>query len=242
LLENYKKVGGDSTAFKQAMCFLKEKGNTKFKSYGHGYKDGIKIENQRYVTIQDLTKSSAQKRLFILDRQTGTVEAFHTGHGEGKDHKEKEKSTLNPKEIAQHFGNEIDSNLTPTGFFITGDTYNTSRKDASWKVGMRLHGVQKDINHNAFIRGIVLHEDSYVTSGATTHTDDPLVLDGTASGRSSGCVTINPDHAEDIMAKLASGKESEGLYRGGTLFYNYSPNEKGKGEKYCGDSFVEEIE
>jgi hypothetical protein len=232
LFENYKKLGGDPVAFQQAMCFLKAKGDTSFKSSGEGYSNGIKIENQRYVTINDLNKPSSEKRMFILDRQTGNVEVVHTGHGSGI------FPTSNDKEQAKHFGNSANSRRTPTGFFITGNTYNSSK---SWKVGMRLHGLQQGINDKSFSRGVVFHGAGGVSGGVASSSDDPPDLSGSASGRSHGCTTVNPSLAADLMSKLGSGKEGSHPYRGGSLYYNFSPSEKSKGPEYCGDSLVPEV-
>jgi hypothetical protein len=232
LFENYKKLGGDPIAFEQAMCFLKSKGNTSFKSYGEGYRNGIKIENQRYVTIQDLTKPSTQKRLFLLDRQTGKVEVIHTGHSSGKD------SNTNGKVWAKNFSNTVDSNNTPSGFFITGNTYISKKK---WRIGMRLHGLQQGINDNSFTRGIVVHGGDYVQAGVATESDSSPKLMGGAAGLSHGCTVVNFKQRDNLFAKLASGKEGDYPYRGGSLFYNFSPSEKSKGPSYCGDRLVPEV-
>ncbi len=232
LFENYKKLGGDPVAFEQAMCFLKSKGNTRFKSFGEGYPNGIKIENQRYVTIQDLTKPSSQKRLFILDRQTGEVEVVHSGHGMGV------SPQSNSQVWAKNFGNSSGSKRTPSGFFITGNTYISEK---SWRIGMRLHGLQEGINDKTLARGVVLHGGSYVPDGEAKNSDSPPKLNGIPAGRSEGCTVVNSNKVKDVMSKLASGKEGNYPYRGGSLYYNFSPSEKSKGPSYCGDQLVPEV-
>lgn len=232
LFKNFKKLGGDTIAFQQAMCFLKKHEDTKFKSYGEGYKKGIKIENQRFVTIQDLNKSSNEKRLFILDRETGKVEAYHSGHGIGR------SPERNDRGVAKYFGNTNNSLKTPTGFFVTGNRYNSTK---SWRVGMRLHGLQQGINHNSMKRGIVFHGSSYTPQGAASSDDEPPVLNGVASGRSHGCTTVHPSYATSLMSKLESGREGRHPYKGGALYYNFGPDEKSKGTDYCGHSLVPEV-
>ncbi len=232
LLKNYKKLGGDPVAFEQAMCFLKTNGKTSFKSFGEGYRNGIKIENQRYVTIQDFTKPSSEKRLFMLDRETGNVEVIHSGHGLGA------YPYPNSRELAKSFGNSSGSFKTPSGFFITGNTYNSKK---SWRVGMRLHGLQKGINDKTIGRGVVLHGGSYVTEGVAKDSDSSPRIKGKSCGGSKGCTVVNSNQVKSVMSKLASGKEGRYPYRGGALFYNFSPLEKSKGASYCGDRLVPEV-
>lgn len=230
LFENYKKLGGDPIAFKQAMCFFKTNGDKSFKAAAEGYEDGIKIENQRYITIQDFNMESTQKRLFILDRQTGKVEAIHSGHGAGQSPRK------NGQEKAMYFGNEEGSKKTPTGFFITGNTYNS---DKSWQIGMRLHGLQTGVNDNTFRRGVVFHKSSYTPSGKASSDDSPPTLSSSSpSGRSEGCTTVNPSYSTSLMSKLAAGKEGRHPYKGGALFYNYGPSEKKSGASYCGHALA----
>jgi hypothetical protein len=227
LFERYKKLGGDPDAFQQAMCFLKSNEKTSFRTSATDYRNGIKIENQRYVTIMDLTKPSSQKRLFILDRQTGEVEVLQAGHGMGTSQKG------NDSVWARNFSNSNGSNLTPSGFFITGNTYNS---DKSWGVGMRLHGLQKGINENSFNRGVVLHGASYVPDDSVARDSDSVpLMSGNPAGRSHGCTVVNPIQVSNVMSKLASGKEGYNPTRGGALYYNFSPLEKSKGPSYCGD-------
>jgi hypothetical protein len=232
LLKNYQKLGGDPVAFEQAMCFLKTKGKTSFKSFGEGYRNGIKIENQRYVTIQDFTKPSSEKRLFMLDRETGKVEVLHSVHGLGV------YPYTNSRELAKNFSNSSGSLKTPSGFFITGNTYNSTK---SWRVGMRLHGLQKGINDKSIGRGVVLHGGPYVTEGVAKDSDSSPQLKGNTCGRSHGCTVVNSKQVKSVMSKLASGKEGRYPYRGGALFYNFSPLEKSKGPSYCGDRLVPEV-
>ena len=226
LMNNYTKLGGDPVALEQALCFANKYKRTKFKTSGEGYPNGIGIDDQRYITINDLNKSSTEKRLFILDTQTGQVSVYHSGHGSGGGGKS------NSKERSSHFSNNDGSNLNPSGFFITGNKYNSSK---DWKVGMRLHGLQPGINDNSMARGIVLHKAPYVPAGVARSSESSAKLGGASSGRSNGCTVVNPSHVGEVMGKLASGNEGRHPYRGGSLYYNFSPSEKNKGRSYCGN-------
>jgi hypothetical protein len=230
LLENFRRLGGDPVAFQQAMCFLRTHGNKRFHTTADGYR-GISIENQRYVTINDLTKPSTARRLFILDRQTGEVKAYHSGHGSGTGRQ------TNSRERITHFSNQNGSNTNPSGFFITGNTYRSSR---AWGLGIRMHGLQQGINDNAMARGIVIHQADYTPAGVASSRDANPVLSGGSSGRSNGCTTVNPRHFREVERILSSGQEGNS-HRGGSLYYNFSPTEKNRGANYCGHSLVREV-
>ncbi len=227
LMSNYTKLGGDPVALEQALCFANKYKRTKFKTSGEGYSNGIGIDNQRYITINDLNKSSNEKRLFILDTQTGQVSVYQSGHGSGT-----KGGKSNSKERSTHFSNTDGTSLTPSGFFITGNKY-TSTKE--WGTGMRLHGLQPGINDNSMARGIVLHKAPYVAAGVARSSDSSVKIGGSTAGRSNGCTAVSPSHVGEIMGKLASGTEGRHPYRGGSLYYNYSPAEKNKGRSYCGN-------
>jgi len=229
LLNNFRRLGGDPIAFEQAMCFLRTHGNTRFRTSADGYNSGIRIEQQRYVTINDLNKPSNQKRLFILDRQTGEVRAYHSGHGSGTG------NNRNSHEVIRHFSNTNGSNTNPRGFFITGNTY---RSNQSFGEGVRLHGLQRGINDNSMERGIVIHGASYTPAGMARSSDANPRLTGDRSGRSQGCTTVNTRHYREVERILSSGNEARGDRRGGSLYYNYSPTERGLGARYCGNNLA----
>jgi hypothetical protein len=226
LLENFTRLGGDPIAFQQAMCFLNTHGRTNFQSSGAGYNNGIRIEQQRYVTINDLNKPSTEKRLFILDRQTGQVTAYHSGHGNG--------GGRNTHERISYFSNNNGSNTNPRGFFITGNTYNSNQ---SFGEGVRLHGLQRGINDASMARGIVIHGAPYTPAGLARSNEANPSLTGPRSGRSHGCTTVANQHYREVERMLSAGREGSST-RGGSLYYNFSPTERSAGARYCGDNLM----
>lgn len=228
LLDNFKKLGGDPIAFAQAMCFLNTHGRKSFQTTADGYTNGVRLEQQRYVTINDLNKPSSEKRLFILDRQTGEVRAYHSGHGRGSGNRS------NTHERITHFSNTGSSNTNPRGFFITGNTYQSSK---SFGEGIRLHGLQRGINDNSMARGIVIHKADYTPAGVARSSEARPRLTGSRSGRSHGCTTVANQHYREIERMLSSGREGRDT-RGGSLYYNYSPAERSAGARYCGDNLL----
>ena len=231
LFEKFKKMGGDPTALTQALCFLDKHKETKFVAKGDSSRaDGIQIQNQRYITIEDLVQSSKQPRLFVIDLKTGEVEATFSAHGGGQkilgDH-------IASKDVAPDFSNKEHSNLSARGFFITGSRYVSG--SGQWKFGMRLHGIQSGINDNTFTRVIVMHpypgvEDKLIssnepnTSVETAKADQGMPL-------SWGCTMLSPKYASDVVDKIKASSTKEG----GSLYYNYTSTEKNYGDKYCGD-------
>lgn len=225
LRRNFERLGGDPIAFQQAMCFLNTHGRTQFRTDAWDSSNGrVRIENQRYVTINDLTKPSTHRRLFILDRQTGEVRAYHSGHGNGRGR--------NTHQVINYFSNDSGSNTNPSGFFITGNSYQST---ASWGTGIRLHGLQRGINDNSIRRGIVIHQASYTPAGVASSREANPRLTGGQSGRSQGCTTVAPQHFREVQSILSAGTEGRNS-RGGSLYFNYSPRERSQGARYCGSS------
>lgn len=234
LRENFERLGGDPIALEQALCFLNRHRDSRFDPQGApGHPQGIGIGNERYITINDLNKRSNELRLFILDLQTGKVRAFQSGHGRGV---EGGRHGENSRQVARHSSNVDNSNLQPSGFFITGNRYQSSGN--VWQYGMRMHGLQEGLNDRSFARGIVLHqglttrnvclerapaqgekqgeclrsrteEISYVPNLSASSSEEAPVLRGSSAGNTQGCTGVSPDHWESIMSTIQSGIEGK---------------------------------
>lgn len=237
LKENFAQAGGDPVALEQALCFLERNQDKTFLAdrSATGHERGLRLNNKRYVTINDLTKDPGQKRLFVLDLETGEVHNYLSSHGGGTSEHGKNLWGRAPR----YFSNEADSNLSPSGFFLTGNRYTPGDKD--WNYGMRLHGVQKGLNDESYYRGIVLHSFKY-----------------TPNGRTQGCVGVKDERtAREIMDMIKSGEEGTssmtetytdqegnemiGYPQNHSLFYNFSPYEKEKRRAYCGNDPAYEL-
>ena len=70
------------------------------------------IKNKKYVAVIDYTKPSFVKRLFIYDVQSGKAARFLVAHGKGSGFI-----------YTRDFSNEVNSNKSSKGFFITGETF-----------------------------------------------------------------------------------------------------------------------
>lgn len=227
IFANFEKMGGDKTALTQALCFFDKNKDKKFQAKGDPARSSISIENERYITILDLTKKSTEARLFIIDTQTGEVQTTFSSHGGGQTYADSARNLFTAVDISNTSG----SNFTPRGFFITGNTYSSK-----WPVAMRLYGLQKGINDNSFTRAVVIHsypkfwtEDRIFSSNeelpADIISDGPMVL-------SWGCTMLSPKLATGIISKLKATESG----KGGSLYYNFSNVEKDQGESYCGEN------
>jgi hypothetical protein len=214
----------------QALCFLDKHKSTNFHAKGNvNRKKGIQIQNRRYITIEDLNLPSKQPRLFVLDLQTGEVQASFSAHGGGQ-------KVLGIRDVSKNVVKEVSnnpgSNLTARGFFITGIRYASG---AAWKFSMKLHGLQEGINDNTYKRAIVMHpypgvEEKLYSSEENIRKLDDLMAEQVMP-LSWGCTMLSPKHASGIIDKIKARSVNEG----GSLYYNYSSVEKGYGPNYCGD-------
>ena len=259
LVNTFKRMGGDPIALKQSLCFLNKNKEQRFRAKGTaGYPMGMGITNQRYITINHLTKSSKELRLFVIDLEEGKIKAYKSAHGRGTGEQ------IN-RTFSKYTSNKGESLLSPRGFFLTGIKY-TPQDQTGWDRAMRLHGLQVGVNDNSYTRGIVMHPVKYVIPNTLTDTQlgtknlDSLnkkqrkKLLGWGydqySGKTEGCTGLGGNRIfEEIYDKIGSGDvrgmtqkytdENGDIVRAfpdnHSLYYNYSPVEKSKGESYCGD-------
>jgi hypothetical protein len=140
------------------------------------------LHNTGVLTVADYSKPSWEKRLFVLDMNTGKV-LFKTLVAHGKN------SGL---EYATNFSNEEESSKTSLGFFITRNTYNGSNG-----YSLKLQGCEKGINDKAAERAIVMH-------GAPYANEDFLESNGYL-GRSFGCPAVPEKINKKIIDVIKNG-------------------------------------
>lgn len=140
------------------------------------------VANDSIVTIIDFSLPSTCKRLFILNLRSGEL-LFNTLVSHGKN---------SGKVLASHFSNKPNSLQSSLGFYITDDTY-----FGEHGFSLRLRGIEKGINDNAFDRGIVMHCADYV--------DPSLINKQGYIGRSWGCPAIPPQLNEQIITTIKNG-------------------------------------
>ncbi|HEY8398603.1 MAG TPA: murein L,D-transpeptidase catalytic domain family protein [Flavihumibacter sp.] len=163
-------LGLSSTAFEQALAgwnHLKEKGQ---------------LRNQSILTIADFSQPSTAKRLYIIDVEKNEL-LFHTYVAHGRN------SGL---EQAVSYSNKAKSHKSSPGFYRTEATYMGSNG-----YSLKLSGLEKGINDNAYRRAIVVHGADYVS--------EQLIRNQGYLGRSYGCPAVPKELARPIIDAIKDG-------------------------------------
>ncbi len=140
------------------------------------------FSNRRYITIIDYTRPSFKKRLFLIDSESGSVRKYFVSHGKNSGWT-----------YATRFSNSPGSLQSAKGFFKTGNVY-------CGRLGptLELHGLEKGVNDNAFIRRIVMH-------GAWYSSPKSIVSNHWRLGRSQGCPALPKEAAPEVIYKIKDG-------------------------------------
>lgn len=148
------------------------------------------LSNSSLLTIIDFSKPSTQKRLYVLDMATGKV-LFNSLVAHGRN------SGCN---FANAFSNKKESCKSSLGFYVTLDPYFGSNG-----YSLKLRGVEKGINDNAYSRAIVLHGADYVS--------ETFIRRNGYLGRSEGCPAVPKELSKNII----------NIIKGGSCMFLYSP-------------------
>jgi len=149
-----------------------------------------RLSNPAVLAIVDFSQPSSHKRLYILDLKQYKV-LFQTLVAHGRN---------SGKELATSFSNLPSSYKSSPGFYITGETYNGKHG-----YSLKLNGVEKGINDNAYNRAIVVHGADYV--------DESYASSQGYIGRSLGCPAVPEKEAQPIINTI----------RDNTCFFIYEP-------------------
>lgn len=142
-------------------------------------KNKSRFSNKNYITLIDFSKSSSQKRMFVVNMNTGYVWALHTAHGKGSD--------SNHDGYAEKFSNVSGSNASSLGYYRTAETYYGSNG-----YSLRLDGLSST-NSKARSRAVVVHGASYVQDKTRIQ------------GRSWGCPAVSKSNNSSVIAKIKGG-------------------------------------
>jgi L,D-transpeptidase catalytic domain len=140
------------------------------------------IDNGNILSIVDFSKPSSQKRLFVIDIKNSKL-LFNTYVAHG---------IRSGKAIASAFSNAMESNKSSIGFYKTTDTYMGKHG-----YSMRLMGLEKGFNDNAYKRDIVMHAADYVNEG--------VIRSNGFIGRSWGCPAVPENLNRPIIEKIKNG-------------------------------------
>jgi hypothetical protein len=142
------------------------------------------LRNTDVIGIADFSRMSREPRFYIVDLRSGFVTEHHVAHGKGSD----------PANYGflQYFSNEMGSEATSQGAYLTGNAY-----QGKYGYSLRLDGLDPS-NSNALARQIVVHTAWYA---------EPRMVESFGKlGRSEGCFALpGVSHAE-AMVRLGSGR------------------------------------
>ena len=145
-------------------------------------KERNQLANSSILTICDLSQSSDNKRLYILDlAENKVLMTSYVAHGRGSGVK-----------YATRFSNSSRSHQTSLGFYITGASYNGEHG-----IALQLRGLEAGYNSLAARRHIVMHGASYVS--------DEYLQTNKFMGRSYGCPAVPTGECDEIINLIKDG-------------------------------------
>lgn len=184
----------------------------------------ISINSPKVFALIDYTVPSDQRRMFLVNRETGALTSMAVAHGRYEaglfnTHLSYNKNTI---KNALYFSNEINSNAPSSGFFIAGLEYL-----GKFGRSLILHGLERGINDNACERAVVIHQHV-------------LMSKSKAHGLSSGCLMLDKDYIDYTINSLEGKSDphlEDGLEKGGGLVFIYGPREAAWPSSTCAGQF-----
>lgn len=137
------------------------------------------VIQKNILTFVDFSLSSNTKRLWVIDMSTNTI-LYNSLVAHGRNTGE---------EYANSFSNANSSFKSSLGFYSTGETYNGKHG-----MSLKLDGLEKGINDNARVRGVVMHSANYVSNS--------FIKCNKRLGRSQGCPAIPEELLKEIVGKI----------------------------------------
>lgn len=138
------------------------------------------LNNDQFLTLIDFSKHSNDKRMWIIDVfDKKIVVNDRIAHGK-----------MSGDDYATQFSNNQKSRMSSLGFYLTGNPYNGSNG-----LSLKLHGLEKNFNDNAFARGVVIHGANYMEEKFIAYNNDK-------PGRSFGCPAVNEELNKYMVATL----------------------------------------
>ena len=140
------------------------------------------LNNPNILSICDMSQSSRNKRLYVLDLENKQVLVnTYVAHGRASG-----------GEFAHSFSNSTSSHKSSLGFYVTEDTYFGNNG-----LSLRIKGLERGFNDRALSRSIVVHGSEYV---------GPDFLNmNRFCGRSYGCPAVPADESENIIDLIKEG-------------------------------------
>lgn len=141
-----------------------------------------KLLNESILSIIDFSQPSREKRLFIIDLENYRL-LYHTHVAHGQN---------SGREWATQFSNRNSSHMSSPGFYLTRETY-----QGRHGLSLRLEGLERGINDQAYSRSIVVHGASYVSESMASRQG--------YIGRSHGCPAVPDELSTPIIQTIKNG-------------------------------------
>jgi hypothetical protein len=140
------------------------------------------LNKTNILSICDLSQSSRNKRLYVLDLEERKVLVnTYVAHGRNSG-----------GEFARSFSNNPSSHKTSLGFYVTQGTYFGNNG-----LSLKIRGMERGFNDRANGRNIVVHGSQYVGP-------DFLQMNQFC-GRSYGCPAVPAEESEEIIDVIKEG-------------------------------------
>jgi hypothetical protein len=144
--------------------------------------DKEKLSNENILTVIDFSLPSNKKRMFVIDMKNYRVLFYSlVSHGRNTGHV-----------MATSFSNAHETYKSSPGFYITRETYQGKNG-----YSLKLEGLERGINDNAYSRGIVIHGAAYV--------NEAVAKSGGFVGRSHGCPAVPQNLNAPIINTIKQG-------------------------------------
>ncbi len=142
------------------------------------------VDTHDRIAIADFSLPSSQPRFFLVNMGTGEVEPLLVAHGIGSD--------PGHTGVLQRFSNQINSEATCEGAFLTADYYVGKHGDSQRLIGL------DPTNNNAMARAIVVHSAWYA--------NPDMVSKHGKLGRSQGCFAVGERQLAKVFERLGPGR------------------------------------
>lgn len=220
----------NAKALGHIQCFFEKHENSIFQkkiSYGGTEKrcsgtPDITLDKKRIFALIDYTSPSSNRRMFLIDRETGEISKMAVAHGRYNASMINTHLSYNKNSVkwAKYFSNELGSKAPSSGFFISGVEY-----EGKFGRSMVLHGLEEGINDNACQRAVVIHKHLMVTKSS-------------AHLLSAGCPMISREYIDHVINLLAGKYNSDnGIETNGSVVFIYGEREKNWAASTCNGNF-----
>lgn len=183
----------------------------------------ITLDKKRVFALIDYTAPSDDKRMFLIDRETGAISKMAVAHGRYNASMINTHLSYNKNSVkwARYFSNELGSNAPSSGFFVSGIEY-----DGKFGRSMVLHGLEEGVNDNACERAVVIHKHLMVTESS-------------ARLLSAGCPMISKNYIDHVINLLEGNYNPDnGVETNGSVVFIYGEREKNWAASTCNGNFT----